>query len=108
MILKIVFAVTLLTNCLSASDVFSVRSFTKPDADAKIPVDGMLFSAATEELKRLATSLEARRNRECSIPLLIARTSKTNDKMGMSVGQPSKPDPRSVIPPPVPVCKNWQ
>jgi len=109
MFLKTVVAVTLLTSSLSASDLFSVRSFTQPDTKAKIPVDGKLFSTDEKDLKRTVAKLVVpEMNRECSIPLLSAKTPKTNDKIAQFTGPNGvNPDPGSTIAPPLPACKNW-
>ena len=105
MLLKTVVAVTLLTSSLSASDLFSVRSFTQPDTKAKIPVDGKLFSTDEKELKGMVSNLIVPEHHECSIPLLSAKTPKTHDKIAQFAGPSGhNPDPGSTIAPPVPAC----
>jgi len=105
MFLKTVVAVTLLTSALSASDLFSVRSFTQPDTKAKIPVDGKLFSTDEKVPSRMAENLKVEGMRECSIPLVTVKTPKTNDKIAQFSGPNGvNPDPGSTIAPPVPAC----
>ena len=106
MLLKTMVAVTLLTGLLKAagpndSEFFKLTPPIKPQRDLKNRMDQ--FLATKDNLKFLTQSLKDAG--KCAIPLLEGKHAKTNDAIGMAVG-PAHESP-SVVPPPVPACKNW-
>jgi hypothetical protein len=97
--------VTLFTSLLGATDIFSVRSFRDPETKAKIPVIAQLFTTS-DQLDLLAQGAATQKTEKCAIPLQQAKPGKIHDNMAQFAG-PSH-DSASIMPPPLPACKNWK
>jgi hypothetical protein len=107
MFLRTALTVTLFTPLLTATDLFSVRSFRQPGTKAKIPVTAQLLTNVDErDLLTQTEKVAALKPEMCTIPLQQAKPAKTHDNMTQFAGPHA--DRSGVMSPPVPACRNWK
>jgi hypothetical protein len=105
MFLRTMATMTLFSAILpAADDIFTIRSFHQPETKAELPMTGALLTP--ESAKRVLTQALQEQPQQCAIPLLQAKPGKVHDNMTQFAGP--NPDRASIMPPPLPTCKNWK